>query len=51
VCVFEDALHCIKTAKEAGFEVIGVYDESSKMDQKELIKLCDRFIISFDELL
>lgn len=51
VCVFEDALYCAKTAKHAGFNVIGIYDESSKTDIEELKALCDGFIMSFQELL
>lgn len=34
--VFEDACHAAKTAYQAGFKVVGVYDESSKDVQEEL---------------
>ncbi|MDF2613268.1 MAG: putative hydrolase [Clostridia bacterium] len=51
ICVFEDALYCVRTAKSAGFKVVGVYDEAYKMDREELIRRCDHFIMSFKELL
>lgn len=50
VTVFEDALHAVLSAKAAGFNVIGVYDESSA-DAAELMKAtCDRYIRSIREL-
>lgn len=51
IYVFEDALYCVKTAKEEGFNVIGVYDESSEKDSEELRKICSHFVMSFKELL
>ncbi|MEA4988168.1 MAG: HAD family phosphatase [Anaerovorax sp.] len=48
--VFEDALHAGITAKNAGFKVIGVYDESAKDDWEELKKVADQSIISMEEL-
>lgn len=51
VCVFEDALHCANTAKKAGFYVVGVYDEYSHKDMKELKNTCDKYIMSYDELI
>jgi HAD superfamily hydrolase (TIGR01509 family) len=39
--VFEDALHCIKTAKNAGFTVVGVYEEVDAQDWKEICQICD----------
>ena len=38
-----------KTAKQAGFRVVGVYDESSKTDEEKLRKLCDTYIRNFTE--
>ena len=38
IYVFEDAPHCIQTAKKAGFKVIGVYD------QQDISSLCDVYI-------
>ncbi len=49
--VYEDTLHAIKTAKNAGFYVIGVQDASASQDEAEIQSLCDRYIRSFRELL
>lgn len=51
VAVFEDALHSVKTAKSAGFEVVGIYDKSAHFDMEEIKKYCDRYIFGYDELL
>jgi HAD superfamily hydrolase (TIGR01509 family) len=48
--VIEDALHAIKSAKSAGFPVVGVYDPSADMHQEEIKALCDIYILSLDEL-
>lgn len=48
--IFEDALYCIKTAKEAGFDVAGVYDEKSEINLKEIKDLSDYFIYSFEKV-
>lgn len=52
--VFEDAIHCIKTAKKAGFNVCAVYDESAeeidstdeqkKSDWEKILDLTTTFI-------
>lgn len=49
--VYEDALHAIKTAKIAGFYVVGVQDISASQDEVEIRMLCDRYIRSYKELL
>ena len=41
--VFEDALYAIKTAKNAGFHVVGVYDESA--DWEAVKSIADEIII------
>ncbi len=43
-CVFEDALYAVKTAKSAGFHVIGVADEASAHERGEIISNSDAFI-------
>ena len=48
--VFEDALHCIITAKNSGFYTIGVYDESSKNDWQKINEISDLSISSFENL-
>ncbi len=46
--VFEDAYHTAKTAKVAGFYVIGVYDRYEKRTE-ELRELADVYINNFSE--
>ncbi|MDD2496788.1 MAG: HAD family phosphatase [Desulfitobacteriaceae bacterium] len=48
--VFEDAFHCIKTAKNAGFYVVGVEDISARHDKREIQKISDCYINSFAEM-
>ena len=50
-CVVEDALHALLTAKKAGFFTIGVYDEASAGNQKELQKNADLYGENFYEIL
>ncbi len=47
--VFEDALYAAKTAKENGYPVVGIYDESEKRAQ-ELQELVDIYIHNYAEL-
>lgn len=49
--VFEDIVQAVKGAKLAGMTVYSVYDKSSESQKKDLIKLSDRYIQSFNELL
>lgn len=49
--VFEDALHAIKTAKDAGFRVAAVYDASAEADQPEIRRLADYYISSYGDWL
>lgn len=51
VTVFEDSLYAIKTAKKAGFFVIGVYDSASLDDTAEIQSICDLYINDFGEIL
>lgn len=48
--VFEDALYAVKTAKEAGFYVVGVYDRSEAKHSGEIKKRSDIYIQSFEEM-
>ncbi len=50
VVIFEDALHCIKTAKEAGFYVVGVGYNSAEQEKAAIESMCDCYINSFDEM-
>jgi HAD superfamily hydrolase (TIGR01509 family) len=49
--VFEDSLFAIKSAKKAGFPVVGVYDRFSDYQKEEVMELSDIFINGFDELI
>ena len=48
--VFEDSLHAIKTAKAAGYKVLGIYDLSSKSQIIEIENLVDIYIYEWNEL-
>ncbi len=48
--VFEDALHAIKTAKDAGFRTIGIFDASSIDNINEIRETSDIYIESLDHL-
>ncbi len=47
--VFEDALYAVKTACNAGFRTVGVYDRFSGKDQEEIIELVDVYLTDFTE--
>ena len=47
--IFEDSVNCIRTAKAAGYKVIGVKDEMSAPDEDEIKKLSDIYINDFDD--
>ena len=47
ICVFEDSLAAIKTAKKAGFLTAAVYDKSSANDAMELKEISDFYLESF----
>ena len=44
VAVYEDAIYAARTAKAAGFRVVGVYDDASDASWAELNTLCDATI-------
>lgn len=48
--IFEDALYAIKTAKNADFSVVGVYDSTADGQQMEIKELVDAFITTFEEI-
>ncbi|MGM9636642.1 MAG: HAD family hydrolase [Eubacteriales bacterium] len=49
--VFEDAFYALKTAHEAGFPTISVYDDSAALDEEKKRKIADLSIRSFREIL
>lgn len=46
--VFEDALYTIKTAKNAGFKVVGVFDASAERHKDEIKALVDYYIADYN---
>lgn len=49
--VFEDITQAVIGAKAAGMKVIAVSDEASEYQKDELVKLSDKFIVDYTELL
>ncbi len=47
--IFEDALYAAKTAKKAGYNVVGIYDKS-ELEQEKLKELVDIYIHNYSEL-
>lgn len=47
--VFEDSLHCVRTASRAGYPVIGVYDDSAASEETEIRSLCCQYIRDWTE--
>ena len=50
VLVFEDALHALRTAKKAGFPVVGVFDETSREVWEEIRAVSDWNLPDFSNL-
>ena len=47
--VFEDVIFAARTAKSAGFRVVGIFDESSRNDQQALRETADCYITGWDD--
>ena len=50
IWVFEDALHCIISAKKCGLNVVALQDDSASEDIEEIKKLADIYINNLSEL-
>lgn len=51
-CTFyDDSVAACRAAREAGVEVIGVYDDFFRETEEEMRQICHRYIMSFEELL
>lgn len=50
IAVYEDAIYAVRTAKAAGFYVVGVYDDASAANWAELNTLCDTTIRDWQTL-
>ena len=51
IAVYEDALYAVQTAKNAGYYVIGVYDEGAAKNWEAVTKIADEVIINWEDLL
>ena len=51
VLFLDDNINADRTAKEAGMQVCGVYDDTSADMVEDMKKLCDLYIYNFTELL
>ena len=49
IFVFEDVIHAVRSAKGAGFQVAGIYDEVSRKDLADMKEACDIFLQDFTE--
>jgi beta-phosphoglucomutase-like phosphatase (HAD superfamily) len=49
--VFDDSVHAIETAKNAGLKTVGIYEEAVKNTWNEMQEIADKTIKSFYELL
>lgn len=48
--VIEDSLHCIETARAAGFVTAGVYDSASEPDIQDIKRTADYYTGSLEEI-
>ena len=49
--LFDDSLSAIRTAASLGIRTVGVYDDASREQAEQIRAVCDRYILSFEELL
>lgn len=50
VVVVEDAGYCVKTAKEAGFKVLGIYDSEAELETEMIKGLSDYYMLELTEM-
>ena len=51
IAVYEDALYAVQTAKNAGYYVVGVYDDSATKNWLTIEKLADEIILNWEEVI
>lgn len=51
IAVYEDALYAIQTAKDAGYYVVGVYDDSAAKNWLTIEKLADEIVLNWEEVI
>ena len=47
--IFEDAVYAVRTAKAAGYHVVGVFDGQDEQKWQEITELADECIMSWEE--
>lgn len=50
IAVYEDALYAIQTAKDAGYYVVGVYDDSAAKNWQTIEDIADEIILNWEEI-
>ena len=50
IAVYEDALYAVQTAKNAGYYVVGVYDDSTAKNWLTIEKLADEIVLNWEEV-
>ena len=51
VIIFEDSLHAIQTAKNAGFYTVAIQEDSVSADEPKIKQLADQFVHNFAEVI
>ena len=49
IAVYEDALYAVQTAKDAGYYVVGVYDDSAAKNWQTIACIADEVILNWEE--
>ena len=49
IAVYEDALYAVQTAKDAGFYVVGVNDESATKNWQTITDIADEIILNWEK--
>lgn len=49
IAVYEDALYAVQTAKNAGYHVVGVYDDSAAKNWQTIECIADEVILNWEE--
>ena len=51
IAVYEDALYAVQTAKDAGYYVVGVYDDSAAKNWQIIERQADETILNWEEVI
>ena len=49
IAVYEDALYAIQTAKDAGYYVVGVYDDGAVINWQTIENIADELVLNWEE--